>query len=441
MTHDQRDHVAAGDPPLLARMTILSDVVTVVVGAVATATLGTGAALLTARSTPRPPVFLGAGIAAGAIAAATVASVAARRRPDRTRRTTVAVVAVVVMAGGWLLPLPGTARSINDPSINPTAVQYWQLSTGSRIAFNRIPARGGFHHRSPVVVLHGGPGIPDSPSNRAFWGQLAADGFDVYLYAQVGAGLSSRLDPEAYSLDRDVADLEQIRVQLHATRLILIGHSYGGVLAAGYLAVHPDHVARLILSSPGPLDPADHSGDHATQRLSATERLRTYALALAPRALLAYLLLQSNPTAAYEYLPDHEADQYNDRILTAADPALHCRGATPTPVTGSGFYRLQYPQSAAADPQPDLRPDLAKLPTPALLFKGGCDYLSWNAAEDYRRVLRSTKLIYLPGAGHNTYQDQPDTVLAVSRAFLSDRPLPVPTYDATEPPPDYQRAR
>jgi proline iminopeptidase len=218
--------------------------------------------------------------------------------------------------------------------------------------------------------------------------------------------------------------------------MILIGHSAGGTLAAHYLAAHPDRVERLVLSSPGPLDTTDRSSDRATAGLGLADRLRTLLPALAPRALLGYALLQVDPAAAHAYLPDAEADARNDSILTAAEPGLHCNPArSHGPVQGTGFYALQYPQSATAPPQPDVRAALAGLPTPALVLKGSCDYLSWGAATTYRHLLPHTIVLYLPGAGHNTYQDRPADVTTAVRAFLTDAPVSSSVGD--DPPPDY----
>jgi proline iminopeptidase len=288
-----------------------------------------------------------------------------------------------------------------------------------------------------VVVLHGGPGIPDLAGDAAFFGPLTALGFDVHLYEQLGAGRSTRLaDPAGYGVDRDVADLEQVRTTLGTDRMILVGHSYGATLAAHYLAAHPDRVEKLVLSSPGPLDPADRSPDRATAGLDARARLRTWFRALEPRALLGYTLLQVDPAAAHAYLPDVEADARNDTILTIAEPALHCTPAQRHgPVHGTGFYALQYPQSRGAPPQPDVRAALAGLPTPTLVLKGSCDYLSWRSAVAYRQALPHATLLYLPGAGHNTYQDRPAEVTAAVRTFLTD--APVSSTVGEDPPPDY----
>lgn len=317
-------------------------------------------------------------------------------------------------------------------------VSFWQLPTGSRLAYVRSPGSAPARP-APVVVLHGGPGVPDMAGDAVFFGQLTGDGFDVYVYDQLGAGRSARLtDPTGYGIDRDVADLEEIRRTIGADRMVLVGHSYGGALATAYLAAFPDRVESLVLSSPAALDPADTSADRATAGLETTPRLRTYASALAPRALLGYALLQVNPAAAHAYLDDPEADARNDAILTLSEPGLHC---TPTqargPVHGSGFYRLQYPQSATAPPPSDLRPALTGLPTPTLILKGSCDYLSWRSAADYRHALPHSTLLYLDGAGHSTYQDRPAEVLAAVRAFLTGRPLPAGPYVGDAAPAGY----
>ncbi len=217
-----------------------------------------------------------------------------------------------------------------------------------------------------MVVLHGGPGIPDSTANVAAFGPLTPLGFDVHLYDQVGAGRSTRLaDPAGYGMDRYVDDLDAVRRILGAHTMILIGHSYGGALAARYLAAHPDHVQQMVLLSPGPLDLADTSTGRATSGLDLPQKTAAYGAVLAPRPLLGYALLQVNPAAAHNYLRDGEADARNDSVLQLAAPALHCAGAsakaTRPPVRGSGFYAL-HPQSAAGPPD-DPRPALTGLHT------------------------------------------------------------------------------
>ena len=383
------------------------------------ASVGTfGAAMLLARWSAEPFVFLGGAIAVGAIVSALGSAGMLRRAPRRsrpTRRAVLAILATAISSATFLVPL-------SDPS-PPTGVgphpDMWQLSTGSELAYTHIPADGP-QQPYPIVVLHGGPGIPDAAGEIQVFGQLAELGYDAYVYDQLGAGQSSRLsDPREYGIERDLKDLEQIRQLIGADRMILIGHSYGGALAARYLAAYPHNVDRLVLISPGPLDPTDDSPSQATSGLDPATQLAIYALALQPRALLGYALLQVDPTAAHAYLNDDEADARHDRILNAADRGLHCSENPEHPaVHGSGFYALQYPQSATAPAPADVRPQLEGNSTPVLLFRGECDYLSAESSADYRRIFPTTTFVFLAGAGHNAYQDDPDHVLRATASFL-----------------------
>lgn len=402
---------------------------------------GLAAAVGLALVTPQPAVFLAAGLLTTALVGGGGFWLVLRSRRPRPRMLgTLSGVFTLVLVTALAILAPPTVRQPGPPPL--AGVAYWDLSTGSRIAFVTLAASSG-PRRNPIVVLHGGPGIPDMAGDAAFFGQLTGLGFTIYVYDQLGSGRSARLaDPIGYGVGRDVADLEQIRRAIDAQRMILIGHSYGGVLAAHYLAAHPTRVEALILSSPGALDPSDHSADRAPARLDAGARLRTFAAALTPRAVLGYSLLQVSAAAAHAYLGDAEADARNDTILTLAEPGLHCSpDQRAGQVRGSGFYALQYPQSRTAPPQPDVRATLSGLLTPTLILKGSCDYLSWRSAADYRRVLPHATLLYLEGAGHNTYQDRPAEVLAAIRAFLTGSTLPQPPYEAGDAPEGYQGPR
>src|SRR4029453_13355713 len=63
-----------------------------------------------------------------------------------------------------------------------------------------------------------------------------------------------------------------------ADRLVLIGHSWGGQVAAAYLAAPPGYVAKVVFSSPGALAPAvdDGSGGRVRARLTRGQPLGLY---------------------------------------------------------------------------------------------------------------------------------------------------------------------
>jgi proline-specific peptidase len=100
----------------------------------------------------------------------------------------------------------------------------------------------------PLLVCHpGGPGF----SSRYF-GDLAGLGesFTLILLDPRGTGGSDPpADPRAYTTEDYVADLDELRAHLGLERMLLLGHSHGGVVAAAYASAHPERVERLVLAS------------------------------------------------------------------------------------------------------------------------------------------------------------------------------------------------
>src|SRR5712692_2650199 len=107
------------------------------------------------------------------------------------------------------------------------------------------------YHREgsgPVLVCHpGGPGF----SSRCF-GDLAGLGerFTLVLLNPRGSEGSDRpTDTRAYRTKDYVSDLEELRAHLGLERMLLLGHSHGGVVSQAYAAAHPYRVEKLVLAS------------------------------------------------------------------------------------------------------------------------------------------------------------------------------------------------
>lgn len=407
----------------------------VVVGAaVLSVLLGGLAAVSLAFITTSPIAFLTGG---GLVSAGVWALMVWRYggKAGRPRRGLLAATGSLVAAGilvSVLLPL-------NDARLAPTrppGAGMWTLPDGTHLAFGVIHARPAT--APPVVALHGGPGVPDLAGELSGLRGLAADGHDVYAYAQLGAGRSSRLaDPSGYTVPRAVADLEQVRRRIGARRLILVGHSYGAYLAAAYLAAHPQRVARIVFVSPGSLRDG-LTGAELQARLSWPQRLQVYSLLVRPRLLLTYALTQVNPAAAHAFAPDGELDPRMARVYAATERALHCPGHSGPVLHGAAFYANQVPQTWHRPPVPDIAPRLRTLHVPALVLKGQCDYVDWHTAAEYIKAIPGARLAYLRRAGHDIRTDRPAAYQATIRAFLARRPIPHLLAAPTRGPADYQ---
>ncbi|WP_157429905.1 alpha/beta hydrolase [Actinomadura oligospora] len=318
----------------------------------------------------------------------------------------------------------------------PPDVRFWNLPTGSRIAYVHAPATGK-PKPTPVVFLHGGPGTPGEGIPVA-GAALAADGFDVYAYDQLGAGRSTRLsDVTGYTVARHVADLDAIRAAIGADKIIIVGQSWGGSLAAQYLAAHPDHVAKVAFTAPGALWlPAlpDGDGDPWT-RLTPSQKKRYDQLTSSPRLLAAFLLMGVNPNTAHAMVGDREADERFHELALVGKDTTSCPGTPPrTPHENrQGFYVNQV-TSKDFHKVPDPRPALRRVRTPALIMRGECDFIKWEATRDYRQTLPNSTLVMVKGAGHAIAGDQPAAYTDLLRAFLLGRRLPLPAYTSPDAP-------
>jgi len=119
-------------------------------------------------------------------------------------------------------------------------VESFRTAGGRALSYRRTGS-------GPTLVGHpGGPGF----SSRYF-GDLAGLGgsFTLILLNPRGTEGSERpSDPRAYATEDYVADLEELRAHLGLERMLLLGHSHGGVVAQAYAAAHPDRVERLVLA-------------------------------------------------------------------------------------------------------------------------------------------------------------------------------------------------
>jgi proline iminopeptidase len=118
-----------------------------------------------------------------------------------------------------------------------------------------VSLRGSLHYTvvgaapDTVIVLHGGPGLHSRYLRLAF-DPLAARHTLIY-YDQRGRGRSTAdADSTTLTALQDVQDLDSLRRFFRLSRVTLVGHHWGAVLAALYAKRYPEHVARLLLVSP-----------------------------------------------------------------------------------------------------------------------------------------------------------------------------------------------
>ena len=118
-------------------------------------------------------------------------------------------------------------------------------------AFRVWTKRIGNHPTMKLLLLHGGPGDTHEYFECCD-SYLPAAGVEYYYYDQLGSGYSDQPDePDLWELPRFVEEVEQVRQALHldSTNFFLLGHSWGGILAAEYALRYQTHLKGLIISN------------------------------------------------------------------------------------------------------------------------------------------------------------------------------------------------
>ncbi len=102
-----------------------------------------------------------------------------------------------------------------------------------------------------LLLLHGGPGATHEYFECCD-SYLPAAGVEYYYYDQLGSAFSDQPEePSLWELDRFVDEVEQVRRALGLDRdsFVLLGHSWGGILAIEYALAHGEHLRGLVISN------------------------------------------------------------------------------------------------------------------------------------------------------------------------------------------------
>ncbi len=257
----------------------------------------------------------------------------------------------------------------------------------------------------PLVVLHGGPGMPSHYLETL---TALADERPVILFDQLGCGRSDRpADPSLWTVERAVAEVEAVRRGLGVDRMHVLGHSWGGFLALAHAAAHPGPVASLVLSSPL-VSVAGWTQDAA----ALVSRLPVEV----QRTIAEHERRQAFHTPAYV----EATEEFNRRFLCTLDPwpaalrrAFEEMGEAPYLEMWGPSEFTQTGNLAGAD----LTPVLPGLRVPSLWVAGDQDEVSPARLADFAEQA-SGRAEVVEGGSHCLHLEQPERYLALVRGFL-----------------------
>lgn len=266
-------------------------------------------------------------------------------------------------------------------------------SDGTELAYH---VRG---EGEPLVVLPGGP--MTASEYLGDLGGLTAHR-TLFLLDPRGTGDSAKpVDPSTYRCDRQVGDVEALRVRLGLDRMDLLAHSAAGSLAVLYAARHPERVRRLALITSTP---------------------RALGLAVTDEDLRAAARLRAEESWYSEAYPSYEAwlggadtdlSEFGGFFYGRWDDAARAHLATMDAQINDEACEL-FHSDGAYDPPATVKA-LAGLGAPVLVLAGELDPA---LAERTAALFPHAEVAAQPGAGHYPWLDDPHWFVRRVNTFL-----------------------
>lgn len=269
-----------------------------------------------------------------------------------------------------------------------------------------------------VVVVHGGPG-----GNYGYLlnlHQLEND-YLVVFYDQRGAGLSPRVDASELSLHSSIADLHRIVTHYGQGEPVhLVGHSWGAMLAAGYIGEHPEFVDKVVLAEPGEL--ADAALEEFRERQSASQGFGFYRV-LVPTIFETFHMEPQDVDALTDYIGLRMATAFvgssEAGYLCTDEPVDTEEPNVPVPPSRLGTTAFNTIFSASAD-FAQIKVNAPNYTDEVLFIASEC---STFTGEELQRaqmtIFPKARLAVIPDAGHEMIGDNPAASLAVIREYFT----------------------
>lgn len=310
----------------------------------------------------------------------------------------------VLLSFGPLLGSAPTATT-NPPFVHPPG-EYIAVD-GAKLWVEAVGAG------EPILLIAGGPGCSHGYLHPSF-DALSATHRVIYFDA-FGRGKSDRAkDPSAYTLDRDVSEIVGLIRELKLGPLVVLGHSYGTIVAQAVAVRHPEVVKKLVLVAPfSSAEAWQQSNDYTNEqirvsypdewgKLAALRKQGICSSAPEYRAIASKIPIWLQ-TAYFDASNDAKLDPLFELENTVYDALL---GDDPEFAVGGSLAGF------------DFRSMLKSLPMPVLVIAGRSDGANPQFAIPYREFAPQAQFVMLEHSGHQPFLEEPELALATLSAFV-----------------------
>lgn len=267
-----------------------------------------------------------------------------------------------------------------------------------------------------VLLLHGGPGATHEYF-EAFDSYFPGASIEYYYYDQLGSAYSDQPDePSLWELPRFVEEVEQVRkaLGLNKDNFYLLGHSWGGILAAEYALKYGQNLKGMVISN-------------MMMSIPAYNRYADKVLmpAMDQKALAQILQMEKDGKTAEPRYMELLAPYYESHILRMPEAQW------PEPVTRAFgkinqkvYVPLQGPSEMGSHNSKlenwDRVADLPKISVPTLVIAGQYDTMEPAHMKMVSEKVKHGRYLLCPQGGHMSMYDDQKTYFTGLIRFLKD---------------------
>ena len=280
-----------------------------------------------------------------------------------------------------------------------------EVEDGYHVWYRRV----GDGPRTPLLVLHGGPGAGHDYLETL---DALADERPVIFYDQLGCGRSDQPDdPSRWHIARFVREVDLVRNALGLSQVHLLGQSWGGWLAIEYMLGQPAGIEGLVLASTSASIP---------QFVAECERLKSELPPEVYATLQRYEAAGDHRNPAYEQAADVFYRRHVCRLDPWPDPFLR----TVENLTDNQVYEtMNGPNEFLVIGNLrtwDRIARLGEIRARTLITVGRYDELSPTCAETLHHGIAGSRVVEFAHSSHTAHLEETDAYLATVRAFLAD---------------------
>ncbi len=257
----------------------------------------------------------------------------------------------------------------------------------------------------PLVLINGGPGGTHHCFHPHF---SAAKNFArIIYYDQRGCGLSDYKPDNGYTVDQAVNDLDHLRQALSIDQWVVLGFSYGGLLAQYYSTKYPENVKGLVLVGSS-LGFFELSSFRDKEFISEREMEKLNQIHRTPGLSMAQgvynLHLNGDWKRQNYYRPSREDLARMARYEWVHDP---------------NFKSSILPSRTKVD----LEGAFKDCPIPTLILEGQWD-MGQNEDKPQRLHMNhpNSRLVIFNESAHSIFEDEPEAFFEELRLFLGNLP-------------------